>query len=74
MKLYLFCWYLDETNDFWKRYRHIEVRYTKCGLDENEIARHNKTPLCGMDNTLPNSYANCLLQVTMVHISICAKN
>ena len=47
----------------WKRYRHIEMRYTKGGLDENELARYNTTPLCGLDNTLPYSYANSLLQV-----------
>ncbi|XP_046443074.1 PAN2-PAN3 deadenylation complex catalytic subunit PAN2-like isoform X2 [Daphnia pulex] len=52
-----------ECYQVWKRYRHIEMRYTKGGLDENELARYNSTPLCGLDNTLPYSYANSLLQV-----------
>ena len=56
----------SNTNPLWKRYRHIEVRYTKGGIDENELARYNATQLCGLDNILPNSYANALLQVDFV--------
>ena len=41
------------------------MRYTKGAMDENELARYNSTPLCGLDNTLPNSYANSLLQVNV---------
>lgn len=59
-----YCFTEDtECYQVWKRYRHIEMRYTKGGLDENELARYNSTPLCGLDNTLPYSYANSLLQV-----------
>lgn len=53
----------EDGNKLWKRYHYIEMRYTKGGMDENELARYNSTRLCGLDNTLPNSYANSLLQV-----------
>ncbi len=39
------------------------MRYVKGGMDEAELARYNTTPFSGLDNTLPNSYANSLLQV-----------
>lgn len=39
------------------------MRYTKGAIDESELARYNSTLLCGLDNTLPNSYANALIQV-----------
>ena len=71
------CWLLTddvvypengEGNQLWKRYHHIEMRYTKGAMDENELARYNSTHLCGLDNTLPNSYANSLLQVNLTSI------
>ena len=52
-----------EGNKLGKRYHPVEMRYTKGAMDENELARYNLTSLCGLDNTLPNSYANSLLQV-----------
>jgi len=37
-------------------------------MDEHEILRYNTTPLCGLDNMLPNSYCNSLLQVNLTRL------
>lgn len=60
---YLFCPDDSTGNPLWKRYRHVEMRYVKGSMDESELARYNTTPFSGLDNTLPNSYANSLVQV-----------
>ena len=60
----------EDGNKLWKRYHYIEMRYTKGGMDENELARYNSTRLCGLDNTLPNSYANSLLQVGIYNLRL----
>lgn len=41
--------------------QHID--FSKRGLDGFDFARHNATPLAGLENLLPNSYTNALLQL-----------
>ncbi|XP_015791797.1 PAN2-PAN3 deadenylation complex catalytic subunit PAN2 isoform X3 [Tetranychus urticae] len=44
------------------RYLTIEPNYNKVSLDEYDFGRHNHSPFASLDSTLPNSYANNLIQ------------
>ncbi len=39
------------------------IDFSRRGLDGFDFARHNATPLAGLENLLPNAYTNALLQL-----------
>ncbi|RXG56082.1 PAB-dependent poly(A)-specific ribonuclease subunit PAN2 [Armadillidium vulgare] len=45
------------------RYRRIEIKYSKIGIEEFDFDSYNRTSFSGLDMSLPNSYSNPMLQM-----------
>lgn len=45
------------------RYRRVVIDFSKRGLDGFDFGKYNRTSLVGLENLLPNSYTNAVLQM-----------
>ncbi|CAO3607066.1 unnamed protein product [Cunninghamella echinulata] len=46
-----------------KHYRHVEIQYSKFGVDDFDFGYYNRTAYGGLETNIGNSYCNSLLQV-----------
>jgi len=46
-----------------KRYRPVEIKYSKFGVEDFDFRHYNKTNLAGLEPHIPNAYCNSMLQV-----------
>ncbi|KKA29873.1 hypothetical protein TD95_004947 [Thielaviopsis punctulata] len=52
-----------EPSDIPVRYKNVEIKYSKFGVDDFDFGFYNNTPYSGLEIHIANSYANSLLQL-----------
>ncbi|KAE9386325.1 PAB-dependent poly(A)-specific ribonuclease subunit PAN2 [Gymnopus androsaceus JB14] len=57
-------------DDVPKNYRHVEIEYSKFGVEDFDFGFYNKTEFSGLETHILNSYTNPILQVLHYNLPI----